>query len=72
MRKKAVKAKKVDLAERIITLVEEAKRKVVLAVNVALVCTYYEVGRMIVERRSRAAENVPNTARRNSKNCRRS
>lgn len=49
MRKKAVKAKKVDLAERIITLVEEAKRKVVLAVNVALVCTYYEVGRMIVE-----------------------
>lgn len=49
MRKNAVKAKKVDLAERIITLVEEAKRKVVSAVNVALVCTYYEVGRMIVE-----------------------
>lgn len=49
MRKKAVKAKKVDLAERIITLVEEAKRKVVSAVNVALVYTYYEVGRMIVE-----------------------
>lgn len=49
MRKNAVKAKKVDLAERIITLVEEAKRKVVSAVNVALVYTYYEVGRMIVE-----------------------
>ena len=49
MRKKTVKVKKVDLAERIITLVEEAKRKVVSAVNVALVYTYYEVGRMIVE-----------------------
>ena len=48
-KKKTVKVKKVDLAERIITLVEEAKRKVVSAVNVALVYTYYEVGRMIVE-----------------------
>ncbi len=43
------KTKNRDLAERIITLVEEAKRKVVSAVNVALVYTYYEVGRMIVE-----------------------
>ena len=43
------KTKRRDLAERIITLVEEAKRKVVSAVNVALVYTYYEVGRMIVE-----------------------
>ena len=40
---------KAELADRIITLVEEAKRKVVSAVNVALVYTYYEVGRMIVE-----------------------
>ena len=49
MRKETVKEKKVDLADRIIMLVEEAKRKVVSAVNVALVYTYYEVGRMIVE-----------------------
>lgn len=47
--KRSVKTRKSSLAERIITLVEEAKRKVVSAVNVALVYTYYEVGRMIVE-----------------------
>ena len=47
--KRSVKMRKSSLAERIITLVEEAKRKVVSAVNVALVYTYYEVGRMIVE-----------------------
>ena len=47
--KRPVKTRKSGLAERIITLVEEAKRKVVSAVNVALVYTYYEVGRMIVE-----------------------
>ena len=46
---RSVKTRKSSLAERIITLVEEAKRKVVSAVNVALVYTYYEVGRMIVE-----------------------
>ena len=47
--KRSVKTRKSSLADRIITLVEEAKRKVVSAVNVALVYTYYEVGRMIVE-----------------------
>lgn len=47
--KKMTKTRKSGLAERIITLVEEAKRKVVSSVNVALVHTYYEVGRMIVE-----------------------
>lgn len=47
--KKMTKTRKPGLAERIITLVKEAKRKVVSAVNVALVHTYYEVGRMIVE-----------------------
>ena len=47
--KRSVKTRKSSLAERIITLVEEAKRKVVSAVNVALVYTYYEVWRMIVE-----------------------
>ena len=44
-----LKRRKTELADRIITLVEEAKRRVVSAVNVALVYTYYEVGRMIVE-----------------------
>lgn len=38
-----------DLANRVIALVEEARRKVAGAVNIALVHTYYEVGRMIVE-----------------------
>jgi len=43
------KAVKVDLANRIISLVEEARKKIATAANVALVYTYYEVGRMIVE-----------------------
>lgn len=42
-------AKKLGLADRIIALVEEARGKVAKAANVALVYTYYEVGRMIVE-----------------------
>ena len=42
-------AKKLGLAERVIALVEEARGKVAKAANVALVYTYYEVGRMIVE-----------------------
>ena len=37
------------LSERIITLIEEARRKVAAVANVALVYTYYEIGRMIVE-----------------------
>ena len=37
------------LSERIITLIEEARRKVASVANVALVYTYYEIGRMIVE-----------------------
>ena len=37
------------LAERVITLIEEARRKVASVANVALVYTYYEIGRMIVE-----------------------
>ena len=37
------------LVERVISLVEEARRKVASAANVALVYTYYEIGRMIVE-----------------------
>ena len=48
-RKNAVKAKKAGLAERVIALVEEARGKVAKTANVALVYTYYEVGRMIVE-----------------------
>ena len=38
-----------SLPERVITLIEEARRKVASAANVALVYTYYEIGRMIVE-----------------------
>ena len=48
-RGKGPKAKRRDLADRIIALIEEARGKVAKAVNVALVYTYYEVGRMIVE-----------------------
>ena len=38
-----------SLPERVITLIEEARCKVASAANVALVYTYYEIGRMIVE-----------------------
>lgn len=37
------------LSERVITLIEEARRKVAVSANFALVYTYYEIGRMIVE-----------------------
>lgn len=39
---------KASLADRVIALVEEARKRVVATANVALVYTYYEVGRMIV------------------------
>ena len=38
-----------SLSERVITLIEEARRKVASVANVALVYTYYEIGRMIIE-----------------------
>ena len=41
--------KKPSLSERVITLIEESRRKVASIANVALVYTYYEIGRMIVE-----------------------
>ena len=40
---------KTDLAERIEQLITEARRRTVAAVNTAMVYTYYEIGRMIVE-----------------------
>lgn len=40
---------KADLAERIERLISEAKKRTVAAVNTAMVYTYYEIGRMIVE-----------------------
>lgn len=43
------KKDKPSLSERVITLIEEARRKVASVANVALVYTYYEIGRMIVE-----------------------
>ena len=43
------KAHRPSLADRVVALVEEARRKVAGAANVALVYTYYEIGRMIVE-----------------------
>ena len=48
-RKNAAKTSRQDLAERVIALVEEARRRVATTANVALVYTYYEVGRIIVE-----------------------
>lgn len=41
--------KKKDLGERIELLIEESRRRTVTAVNTAMVYTYYEIGRMIVE-----------------------
>lgn len=40
---------KTDLAERIERLITEAKKRTVATVNTAMVYTYYEIGRMIVE-----------------------
>jgi predicted nuclease of restriction endonuclease-like (RecB) superfamily len=40
---------KTDLAERIEQLIEEAKKRTISAVNTAIVYTYYEIGKMIVE-----------------------
>ena len=37
------------LSERVIKLIEDARRRVASVANVALVYTYYEIGRMIVE-----------------------
>lgn len=41
--------RKTDLGERIEQLIEEARKCTVAAVNTAMVYTYYEIGRMIVE-----------------------
>ena len=40
---------KTDLADRIERLITEARKRTVAAVNTAMVYTYYEIGRMIVE-----------------------
>ena len=40
---------KPSLAKRVITLIEEARRKVASVANLTLVYTYYEIGKMIVE-----------------------
>ena len=40
---------KQSFSDRVISLIEAARAKTVAAVNLAMVYTYYEVGRMIVE-----------------------
>lgn len=40
---------KTSLADRVIALIESARQKTVTAINVAMVYTYYEIGRQIVE-----------------------
>ncbi len=40
---------KIDLGEKIEHLIEEARKRTATAVNTAMVYTYYEIGRMIVE-----------------------
>jgi predicted nuclease of restriction endonuclease-like (RecB) superfamily len=40
---------KTELAERIEQLITEAKKRTISAVNTAMVYTYYEIGRMIVD-----------------------
>ena len=44
-----MKSRAVALTERVIALVEAARAKTVVAVNLAMVYTYYEIGRQIVE-----------------------
>ena len=38
-----------SLTERVVALIEQARQKTVVAVNLAMVYTYYEIGRQIVE-----------------------
>ena len=40
---------KTSLADRVMALIESARQKTVTAINVAMVYTYYEIGRQIVE-----------------------
>ena len=40
---------KTELAERIEQLIAEAKKRTISAVNTAMVYTYYEIGRIIVD-----------------------
>ncbi len=47
--KTAQEIKRLNLSDRVIALIEEARRKTVAAVNLAMVYTYYEIGRQIVE-----------------------
>ena len=44
-----MKSRAAALSERVIALIEESRRKTVAAVNLAMVYTYYEIGRQIVE-----------------------
>ena len=46
--KDCVKVRARSLADRIIDLVEAARQKTVSAVNLAMVYTYFEIGRQIV------------------------
>jgi predicted nuclease of restriction endonuclease-like (RecB) superfamily len=47
---------KTDLAERIERLITKARNRTVAAVNTAMVYTYYEIGRMIVEDEQRGEQ----------------
>ena len=43
------KIKPTDLADRIEQLIAETRKRTIMAVNTAMVYTYFEIGRMIVE-----------------------
>lgn len=47
---------KIDLAERIELLIADVRERTVTAVNTAMVYTYYEIGRIIVEDEQQGAQ----------------
>ena len=49
MKKRNSKVVKGSLAQRVIALIEESRRRTAAVANLALVYTYYEIGRQIVE-----------------------
>ena len=54
---------KQSFSDRVISLIEAARAKTVAAVNLAMVYTYYEVGRMIVDPTFHVRNESPRFAR---------
>ena len=47
-----------EIVKNVIDLLENARKKVVVAVNQTMVLTYFEIGRMIVEEEQKIGQNM--------------